>query len=81
MTDNTTENRRAETARETDDSDLIEGVEKTPGHQGRSGGNLASDVATQAEQERVRDPEAHEGVAKDDDIAHGERSPPGRGRG
>ncbi|HVL77936.1 MAG TPA: hypothetical protein VM346_01480 [Sphingomicrobium sp.] len=71
-------NDRTETAREHDDSDLIEGAERAPSHQDSSGGNLARDVATQATQERVSDPEAHEGVTKEDDIAHGERYPAGR---
>ena len=81
MSEQNTENRRAETAKQNDDSELIDSIEKAPGHQGRAGGDLATDVATQAEEERLRDPEAHEGVTKDDDIAHGERYPPNRGRG
>lgn len=69
------ENRRTETARENDDSELIDNIEKTPSQQGRSGGNLQSDVATQSSLERVQDPEAQEGVTKEDDIAHGQRYP------
>ena len=72
------ENPRTETARENDDSELIDNIEETPSQQGRSGGNLQSDVATQASLERVQDPEAHEGVDKDDDIAHGQRYPAGQ---
>ena len=56
------ENRRTETARENDDSNIIDRTEPTPSQGGSSGGNLQEDVATQAELERVRDPEAHEGV-------------------
>ena len=67
--------KRTETARDNDDSDLIADTEKTPGQQGRSGGNLQTDVGTQASLERVKDPEAHEGVTKGDDIAHGQRRP------
>jgi hypothetical protein len=63
---------RAQTAREHDDSDLIEDNLKTPAQGGRSGGDLATDIGTQAADERVSDPEAHEGVDKADDIAHGE---------
>lgn len=81
MTEQTKESRRAETAKQNDDSELINSIEKAPGHQGRFGGNLAADVATQAEEERLRDPDAHEDVTKEDDIAHGERYPPNRGRG
>lgn len=65
---------RTETARENDDSDIIDAIEPTPAHGGRSGGNLQVDVGTQASLERVRDPEAHEGVDKSDKIAHGEES-------
>ena len=67
------ENRRTDTARENDDSDLIDSIEPTPPQGGSSGGNLQEDVATQAELERVRDPEAMEGVDKQDDIDHAQR--------
>jgi hypothetical protein len=51
------ENRRTETARENDDSDIIErdSADFAPSQGGSSGGNLQEDVATQAELERVRD--------------------------
>ncbi|MGE5563655.1 MAG: hypothetical protein ACM3ZV_10175 [Bacillota bacterium] len=69
------ENRRTETSRENDDSDIIEraSAEPAPSYGGSSGGNLQEDIATQAELERVRDPEAHEGVDKQDDIDHQQR--------
>lgn len=67
------ENRRTESAREHDDSDIIDRAEPAPPHGGSSGGNLQEDVATQAELERVRDPEALEGVDKQDDIDHAQR--------
>lgn len=66
---------RARTAREHDDSDIIDNVEPAPRQSGSSGGNLQEDVATQAELERVRDPEAHEGVDKKDKIDHQLESP------
>ncbi|HEX5237280.1 MAG TPA: hypothetical protein VFW39_02295 [Sphingomicrobium sp.] len=71
------DNRRTEIARETDDSDIIERdtSEPTPHQGGSSGGNLQEDIATQAELERVRDPEGHEGVDKQDDIDHHQRYP------
>jgi hypothetical protein len=72
------ENRRTESAREHDDSELIESIEETgpaPRFEGRSGGVLQDDIATKAELERVRDPEAREGADKKDDIEHGEASP------
>jgi hypothetical protein len=67
------DNRRAGTARENDDSDIIDSIEPTPSQGGSSGGNLQEDVSTQAELERVRDPEALEGVDKQDDIDHAQR--------
>ncbi len=69
--------RRAETAKQNDDSDMIEAADKegvaTSSQQGRSGGNLQRDVGTQSEEERIRDADAHEGVTKEDDVAHGQR--------
>ena len=67
------DNRRTDTAHEHDDSDIIDRVEPAPSQGGSSGGNLQEDVATQAELERVRDPEAREGVDKQDDIDHQQR--------
>ena len=66
------DNRRTKTARDNDDSDLIDRAEPTPSQGGSSGGNLQEDIATQAELDRVRDPEAMEGVDKQDDIDHGQ---------
>ncbi|MCM8556795.1 hypothetical protein [Sphingomicrobium sediminis] len=68
-------NRRTETARRNDDSDLIDNSLDTPNFQGRFQGDIQTDVATQASQERVRDAEATEGVTKEDDINHGQRVP------
>ena len=69
------DNRRTETARETDDSAMIDrdSGEFEPSQSGSSAGNLQEDIATQAELERVRDPEAMEGVDKQDDIDHQQR--------
>lgn len=74
------DNKRTDTARAHDDHDLIDRIEQAPAEQGRSGGNLARDVATQAEEERVGDPQAREGVTKEDEIAHGERVPASKQR-
>ena len=68
-------NRRATTAKQNDDSELLERSLETPSFQSRSGGDIQSDVGTQAAHERVQDPEAAEGVTKEDDIAHGQREP------
>ncbi len=62
---------RTQTARDNDDRELIDRAEQTPDFQGRSGGNLARDVGTQAATERVRDPQAREGVDKADEDNHG----------
>jgi hypothetical protein len=70
------ENPRTQSARENDDSDLIDRAEPAPSQGGSSGGNLQEDIATQAELERVRDPEAHEGVTKQDKIDHQEEAAP-----
>jgi len=71
------ESRRTETARANDDSDIIDrdSAEFQPSQGGSSGGNLQEDIATQAELDRVRDPEAMEGVDKQDDINHQQRYP------
>jgi len=64
------DHRRTDTARDNDDSDIIDSIEPTPSQGGRSGGNLQTDIATEASLERVRDPQAHEGVDKQDKIDH-----------
>jgi hypothetical protein len=74
------ENRRTETARNDDDSNIIDraDAEPAPSFAGSSGGNLQEDIATQAELERVRDPEARQGVDKQDKINHQEELPTDR---
>lgn len=66
--------RRAQTAKRNDDSELFEESSRAPSQGGRAGGNLQADVATQSEEERIRDGDAQEGVTKEDDIAHGQRT-------
>jgi hypothetical protein len=44
---------RTESAREHDDSDLIESVEDTPTQGGVSGGNLQRDIGSRAEEQRT----------------------------
>jgi hypothetical protein len=49
-------NRRAQTARDTDDSDLIESMEDAPRFGGSSGGNLQRDIGARDEvQQEVGD--------------------------
>jgi hypothetical protein len=69
------ENRRTETARENDDSELIDNAEPAPPQGGRSGGNLQTDVGTDVSLDRVRDPEVMEGVNKQDDIDNDQAYP------
>ena len=64
------DSRRTDTARENDDSDIIDGIEPAPAEGGSSGGVLQEDVATKAELERVRNPDTHESVEKQDKIDH-----------
>lgn len=68
--------RRAETARENDDSDIIDAATDSdlppPTQEGSKGGDLQRDIATQAERERATDPDRHESVKKHDHIAHGQ---------
>jgi hypothetical protein len=70
------ENRRTDTARENDDSEIIDRIEPMPSQGGSSGGNLQEDIATQAELERVRDPEVREGIDKQDKIDHQQEAQP-----
>jgi hypothetical protein len=79
--DQTRDDRRAETAREHDDSDIIDAAEDeargaVEHQEGAEGGNLQRDIATQAEQERATDPDRHESVTKGDHIAHGHGETP-----
>ena len=82
MSDETTRGeRRAEAARQNDDSGIIDQSEEQSvvgaGQQGREGGNVQRDVGTQAEEERATDPEARESISKGDHITHGQgESPP-----
>jgi hypothetical protein len=71
MSDNRGE-QRAETARRSDDSGIIDSAENAPAFSGTSGGNLQRDIASQAEEERASDPEGHEGVSKSDKLEYGE---------
>jgi hypothetical protein len=75
------DNRRAETAREHDDSDIIDSAEPAPGQGGREGGNLQRDVGTQDAKHRVDDPENSERVTKQDDIDNDAAYPSDRPRG
>ena len=58
----TDDNKRADSARAHDDSDLIEDMEPAPSQGGVSGGNLQRDIASQAEEEH--DVEGKPGVTR-----------------
>jgi hypothetical protein len=80
MTETRGEN-RAQTGKRNDDSGIIdaateEAVAGGAHQQGREGGNLQADLATQAEQRRATDPNAHESVKKGDHIVHGQGETP-----
>ncbi len=72
---------RTETARDNDDTDLIEGmIPAGDAVAGSSGGRLAQDVGSKDDLTRaIDDPEAHERVTKQDDVNHGQARPADRG--
>jgi hypothetical protein len=72
------EHPRTESARAHDDHELIEGMERAPGFQGGAGGTLARDIATQAEQEAIADPDGHHRVTKVNAMKNGQAAPNSR---
>ena len=78
--DRTRGERRAETARQNDDSDIITAAEeealKGEHQQGSEGGSLQTDLGSAVDQERAIDPNRHESVKKGDHIAHGQGERP-----
>lgn len=75
------DNPRTDTARDTDDRDLIEGMIPAGGADAESaGGALAQDVGSQDDLTRaIDDPDGHDRVTKQDDIDHGQARPADRG--
>jgi len=73
------ENPRTTSARDHDDSKLIDAAESAPGGAGSAGGNLARDVASANELAEVDDPEARDRVSKqaaiDNDTARRSQRP------
>ena len=69
----TDENKRTETARDHDDSRIIDAAQKDAmgggSEQSRSGGDKQTAVGTRAEAKRVDDPQVDTGVDKGDDRA------------
>jgi len=81
ISDETRGDRRAETARQNDDSDIIDAADTgsvvaAAEQQGREGGSVQRDVGTQAEEQRATDPDARESITKGDHIAHGQGETP-----
>ena len=74
------ENPRTEAARANDDSELIDNAEPGTGQATTSGGNLARDVASQAEEALIEDPDDRARVTKRGDIEHGTEVRPDRAR-
>lgn len=66
-------NRRAETAKRNDDSDLSQANQPSITEQSRSGGNLATKVGTRAAEKRIDDPAAHASVSKRDEKPREDR--------
>lgn len=75
------DNPRTDAARANDDSDMIEAIEPGTSQSGTSGGNLATDVSSAAEQALIQDPDREARVTKQDDIAHAAEVRPDRARG
>lgn len=73
-TEKTRGERRAETARRTDDSELIEDSPPTPETVGRSGGDLQRDVATADPENEIRKPGTGDNLTKEQELDHGTSS-------
>jgi hypothetical protein len=62
------ENPRTTSARDHDDSSIIDAATDGPSFAGESGGNLQRDVASQAELDAIGDPSNHKRLQKQDAI-------------
>ena len=78
--DETRGERRAETAKQNDDSDIIEAAEKDSlkgdHQQGSAGGDLQIELGSSVDEQRATDPNRHESVTKSDHIAQGDAESP-----
>lgn len=75
------EHPRTTSARDHDDHEIIDAATEAPDNVGRSGGNLARDVATRDEASNIADPDGSTNVEKADSTRHGERYEVDRARG
>jgi hypothetical protein len=62
------EHPRTTSARDHDDHDLLDDASNVPMDSSTSGGNLARDVTSSAEEAALRKPDGHRDVHKQDDI-------------
>ncbi|MBB5709151.1 hypothetical protein [Sphingomonas xinjiangensis] len=74
------ENPRTETARDTDDSAMIDNLETGAAGGSMAGGNLARDIATEADLTEVAEPDANTRVRKGHTLEHGTEQRPDRAR-
>jgi len=74
------ENPRTEAARTHDDGNLIDDAQEGAGQATSSGGNLARDVASQAEEALITDSAGVTRVTRQDDIKHDTEVRPARAR-
>ena len=65
------DNSRAQSARDHDDSAIIDAAEGAPGQGSSAGGNLARDVASRDEIAQAIDPDSTTGVNKQNDQDNG----------
>lgn len=74
-------NTRTDTARDHDDSEIIERASKSPSQGGSSGGNLQRDIGTEDELDRIADPESTERATKHREIENNDAYRSQRRRG
>jgi hypothetical protein len=74
------EHPRTESARDHDDSELIENIEPAPGFSTSSGTPMARDIASEAELTEVSEPDATTRVRKGHAIEHAQEVRPDRAR-
>jgi hypothetical protein len=74
------ENPRTETARDNDDSAMIENLEPAPADSTSAGGNIAQDIATENELAQLSEPAATTRPRKDHAIEHAQERRPDRAR-
>lgn len=74
MTDEKRGDRRSETAKKHDDSELLDEALESPDKVGRAGGSLQRDIATAHPEKTIRDPDSRDRLTKEQELAHGSSS-------